>query len=328
MRAGVTGANGLVGSNLVKMLLNKGVQVKALVRSEKSKTELLSSLDHDYNNLKIVIGDILDKQSIAEFITGIDTLFHAAAYVSFNPYARKQIYHTNVIGTKNIVNALIDKQTPPIKLVYMSSVAALGNVNNGNLINEADFNKGNDTTSHYSKSKYLAELEVWRGIEEGLNATILNPTVILGNTIQGKSSSALLKQMQHGLPFVSSGSTGFVTVNDVCRAAIEVAQNPTSHSERFILCSANMSYQKLFTIIGQLSGQKRTPIVINKKIVLLLALLNETISLIFNITPKLTRQIVKSGYKQQNYDGSKIVKQLDFQYSDLQKELKEITSQT
>ncbi len=321
MNVAVTGANGLVGSHLIKVLLEKDVKVKAFIRSNRAKLELTTFLGADnLKNLQFVFGDILDKESVDNLIQGVDIFYHTAAYVSFNPHAKKQIYNTNVNGTKNIVNALLKEKNSSTKLVYLSSVAAIGDPINEEIVNENHLLKKNEKQSHYGKSKYLAELEVWRGIEEGLNAVILNPAIILGNANSGKSSSALLQQMAFGLPFITDGTTGYVSVNDVCRAAI-ILSDTDIKSQRYILCSENLSYQKLFEMVQKSLNKERKPRFINKKMLWTISLLNEIFAWIFNLSPKLTRQIVKSGFEHSRFDGKKIVRDLGFQYSDLQIEI-------
>ncbi|HPW65529.1 MAG TPA: NAD-dependent epimerase/dehydratase family protein [Salinivirgaceae bacterium] len=321
MNVAVTGANGLVGSHLIKMLLKKDVNVKAFVRSNRAKLELTTFLGNDNTkNLQFVFGDILNKESIDNLVHGVDIIYHTAAYVSFNPHAKKQIYNTNIIGTKNIVNTLLKKENCSTILVYLSSVAAIGDAINEEIVNENHFLKNNEKQSHYGKSKYLAELEVWRGIEEGLNAVILNPAIILGNANSGKSSSALLQQMAFGLPFITDGTTGYVSVNDVCRAAIILSETDKK-SQRYILCSENLSYQKLFEMVQKSLNKKRKPRFINKNILWIISLLNEISAWIFNLSPKLTRQIVKSGFEHSRFEGEKIVREIGFQYSDLQVEI-------
>ncbi|HOG18865.1 MAG TPA: SDR family NAD(P)-dependent oxidoreductase [Salinivirgaceae bacterium] len=321
MNIAVTGANGLVGSHLIKMLLKKDVNVKAFVRSNRAKSELTTFLGADnIRNLQFVFGDVLNKESIDNLVQDVDIVYHTAAYVSFNPHAKKQIYNTNVNGTKNVVNTLLKKENSSTKLVYLSSVAAIGDAINEEIVNENHLLKKNEKQSHYGKSKYLAELEVWRGIEEGLNAVILNPAIILGNASSGKSSSALLQQIAFGLPFITDGTTGYVSVNDVCRAAI-ILSDTNIKSQRYILCSDNLSYRNLFEMAQKSLNKKRKPRLINKNLLWTISLLNEIFAWIFNLSPKLTRQIVKSGFEHSRFDGEKIVRDLGFQYSDLQVEI-------
>ncbi len=322
MRVAVTGANGLVGSNLVRMLLGQGFGVRAMIRSAKAKDELLRFLkDQDSGNLEFFTGDITQKKHLTAFLSDIDTLFHSAAYVSFNPREKMTIHEINVSGTRNLVNALLGQPKKPAKLIHISSIAALGDAIDNKPVTEQNFQKEFAQQSHYSYSKYLAELEVWRGIEEGLNAVILNPAVILGFTESNRSSSALINQMAKGIPFVTSGSTGFVSVNDVCRAAIMLAKSEI-HSERIVLCSDNLSYPQLFGVVQNALGKTREARIINKKALWMVALLNEFFARLFFQTPKITRRIALSGYKHSRFCGKKIIEQTNFQYSNLSEEIK------
>jgi nucleoside-diphosphate-sugar epimerase len=328
MHVAVTGANGFTGSYLVKMLLLQGASVRALVRSEKSKNELLHFLEYqDNKNLQFFFGDVTHKEDLPDFVTGMDVVFHTAAYVSFNPREKEIIHEINVSGTRNLVNALLQQPEKSAKLVHFSSIAALGDAIDNKPVTEENVQKEFAQQSHYSHSKYLAELEVWRGIEEGLNAVILNPAVILGFTESNRSSSALINQMTKGFPFVTSGSTGFVSVSDVCRAAIMLAKSDIQ-SERFVLCSDNLSYPQLFRLVQTALGKNRKPRIINKNVLWLLGITNELIARLFFQTPKLTRRIARSGYKHSRFCGKKITHVTGFQYSNLEGEIKRAFSES
>ena len=308
MKTAVTGANGFVGTHLVQYLLEKGDTVRALVRSTRSRDELLSFVKEKFTaeillNLQIFIGDVTNKSDLVEFIADVIFVYHTAAYVSFNPRNKYKINQINVLGTRNIVDRVL--MCKNIKLIHFSSIAAIGDPVGNKPANEECWHKNLEDSSDYSKSKYFAELEVWRGIEEGLNAVIVNPAVILGHTANNKSSSALISQMKNGLPFVTEGSTGFVAVEDVCKAAIMLAESDIQ-AERFILCSENMSYKELFNRVQKNNGKNRKPIMINKTLLLGFALLTETFSFVFNTEPKLTRRIVHTAFSDSVWDCSRI----------------------
>ena len=128
---------------------------------------------------------ILNKESVDNLIQGVDIFYHTAAYVSFNPHAKKQIYNTNVNGTKNIVNALLKEKNSSTKLVYLSSVAAIGDPINEEIVNENHLLKKNEKQSHYGKSKYLAELK-YGGIE-GIECCDTNPPLFWEMPTRGKA---------------------------------------------------------------------------------------------------------------------------------------------
>ncbi|MDY0279353.1 MAG: NAD-dependent epimerase/dehydratase family protein [Salinivirgaceae bacterium] len=310
MQAAVTGANGFVGTHLIAQLLEKGANVRAMVRSSKSRNELLSFVKEKVTpeileHLEVFIGDVTNRLDLNSLFSEVDYVFHTAAIVSFNPRKKQKIHNINVIGTRSVVNQILEFKNKNIRLIHFSSIAAIGDSVGDLPANEDCWHKNLENSSDYSKSKYFAELEVWRGIEEGLNAVIINPAVIIGHSSTNRSSSALIRQMESGLPFVTGGSTGFVHVDDVCKAAIMLAESHIQ-SERFILCAENLSYKELFNRVQKQNDKTRKPIVINKAFLLGIALLTEVFSFVFNLEPKLTRRMVHSSFSDSEWDGGKI----------------------
>ena len=167
----VTGATGLVGSHLVQALVQQGKPVRALYRS------VIPSFA-GADKVQWVQGDILDVITLDEALIGVEQVYHCAAVVSFNPKRAEELYQVNVEGTANVVNASITAGVQ--KLLFVSSVAALGRMREGSAIDENMQWSPKANNSEYGRTKYLAEMEVWRGIGEGLKAVIVNPTIILG----------------------------------------------------------------------------------------------------------------------------------------------------
>ena len=202
----VTGAAGLVGSELVKQLLEKGYKVTAICHS--------TSLNITHPNLTAQQCDILDTAGLEEIMKGITHVYHCAAIISFEPKDKYRLLKINVEGTANVVNACLDAGVQ--KLVHVSSVAALGRIRNGEVVNE-QMNWSEETSnSVYGKSKYLGELEVWRGIGEGLQALVVNPSIILGGNNWDNGSAALFKTAYNEFKWYTEGITGFVDVERCC----------------------------------------------------------------------------------------------------------------
>ena len=230
-------------------LVIAGQSPKALKRSSSNidKTrKIFSYYSTDYEKLfsKIewVNGDILDYNSLLVAMDGIDYVYHCAASVSFQSADKATLVQTNVQGTENIVNAALQSNIK--KLLHVSSIGALGRAeSNGITTENSEWN--NKKTSVYSNSKYLAEIEVWRGIAEGLNAVIINPSIILGPGDWNTGSAKLFTTMYNGLKFYSVGSNGFVDVEDVTKAMVLLMESNIS-GERFILNSENIFYKQLF----------------------------------------------------------------------------------
>lgn len=244
----VTGATGLVGSHLVQALVRQGTAVRAFYRAH---IPTYAGAD----KVEWIQGDILDIISLEEALQGIQQVYHCAAIVSFNPQKTKSLFQTNVEGTANVVNACIAAGVQ--KLLYVSSVAAIGRLNRDGAIDEKVQWTPKANNSAYGKSKYLAEMEVWRGVGEGLDAVIVNPSIILGAANWDGGSSQIFKTVYNEFPWYTDGVTGFVDVVDVVKAMMLLMESPVS-AERFILNAENLPFHQLFTKIANCFG-KRPP---------------------------------------------------------------------
>ncbi len=245
----VTGGTGLVGAHLLFHLTSKGHQVRALKR-KKSSLELAKKVFAWYGSINpkqwdLVTwfdGDLLDINSLEDAFDGIGYVYHAAAIVSFQGTDKSIIAQTNHTGTANLVNIALNRKIT--KLVYVSSIGTLGRSEQDEEVSETHF-WNNKKTSVYSKSKYDAEQEVWRGMAEGLSAVIINPSIIIGPGNWSQGSAQLFSTLWKGLKFYTAGSNGFVCVNDVVRIMI-LLMNSEINGERFIVSSENVSYEQLF----------------------------------------------------------------------------------
>ncbi|WP_143309354.1 NAD-dependent epimerase/dehydratase family protein [Chitinophaga vietnamensis] len=245
----VTGGTGLLGSNLIRSLVEAGKQVRALYR--KSPAAGLQDIQHKIDWFQ---ADILDVCALEEAMAGIEQVYHCAGVVSFTP-GNNQLYKVNVEGTANVVNLAIDAGVK--RLVHVSSVAAIGRAKEGKMIDEECEWEESKHNSQYSISKYLGEMEVWRGMAEGLEAVIVNPSIILGSGFWNDGSSAVFKNAWKEFPYYTEGVNGFVDVQDVVKAMM-LLMDSTINEERFILSGDNWSYRQLFTEMATAMG-KRPP---------------------------------------------------------------------
>jgi len=191
---------------------------------------------------------------LEEVMQGVDEVYHCAAIVSYDPARKHELFTINVEGTINVVNAALN--TGVKKLVHVSSVAALGRLRENENVNETMNWSEETNNNNYGRSKYLSELEVWRGIGEGLNAVIVNPVIILGDGDWNSGSSQLFKSMYNEFPWYTEGVSGFVDVRDVAGAMIGLMQSNIS-SERFIISAENRSYREIFNLIADGFGKKK-----------------------------------------------------------------------
>ncbi|MCY7421817.1 MAG: NAD-dependent epimerase/dehydratase family protein [Chitinophagaceae bacterium] len=242
----VTGGTGLVGSNLIKELISQGKSVTAIHRGT-----IPSHLLHD--SVQWIKGDILDIIALEEAMPGMDEVYHCAAIVSFNPARRTEMFKINVEGTANVVNAAINCGVK--KLLFVSSVAALGRIRKDQVIDEMMHWTKETSNSDYGKSKYLAEMEVWRGMGEGLEAVIINPVIILGAADWNKGSAGMFKSAYNEFPWYTEGSGGFVDVNDVVKAMVLLMDSEVS-DQRFIISAENQTYHRVFSLMAKAFGKK------------------------------------------------------------------------
>jgi dihydroflavonol-4-reductase len=311
----VTGATGLVGSHLIKALLQCRKNVKALYRTSIPQFE-------NADKVEWCQADILDISSLEDAMQGAKKIYHCAAIVSFNPKQKKLLHATNIEGTANVVNACLQNDVE--KLLYVSSVSAFGRKGVKEIISEQMQWSDETNTSEYGRTKYFAEMEVWRGIGEGLNAVIVNPTIILGAGDWSKSSSAIFKNVYNEFPWYTEGVTGFVDVEDVVKAMISLMESDIS-GERFILSAANLSYGELFTAIAKTFNKKIPDKRVTPFIAELVWRAEAVKSSLNGHAPLITKETARTAQAKVFFDNSKLLKFLpQFHYTVMQETIKRI----
>jgi nucleoside-diphosphate-sugar epimerase len=240
----VTGGTGFIGTHLLRELIQRGEKVRALKRST-GKILLEEELA---NQVEWVEGDILDIPSLEEAIQGCDEVYHCAAIVSFNPGDRDYLMKVNVEGTANVVNASLENGIR--KLVHLSSVSAIGRSKDETIVNESTEWEQNKLTTNYALSKFLSEREVWRGVAEGLNAVIVNPSFVLGSGNWDAGPPQVFKKVFEGLPAYTTGGTGMVDVEDVAKLMLLLMKSDIS-GERFIINAEHWSFRDLLFYVAE-----------------------------------------------------------------------------
>jgi nucleoside-diphosphate-sugar epimerase len=193
--------------------------------------------------------------SLEEAMEGVDAVIHSAAIVSFLKKERKQMYQVNVDGTANVVNMMLEKNIR--RLVYISSVAALGRTADGGHVNEEKKWEDSKVNTHYAISKYKAEMEVWRGCAEGLETIILNPSTILGYGDWNSGSSAVFKNVYKEFKWFVPGTNGFVDVEDVAKAAVLFLESNITE-QRYIVSGHTWAFKNIQEAIAD-QFNKRKP---------------------------------------------------------------------
>ncbi len=318
----VTGATGMLGVALMARLLASGNRVKALYRSELSKTKFAQTWQYyssvPYSSIEWIKADLQDYPSLLEHFEAVDLVYHIAAMVSFQSADKATLYENNVHGTANVVNACIENKVK--KLCHVSSVAALGSVEDNSEISERTAWVPEQKHSGYSISKFHSEMEVWRGMNEGLEVVVLNPSVIVGPGDWTSGSPAFFTTLNKGLRFYPAGATGFVDVRDVADAMIQLtapANWDKTQGQRFLLNAENLSYQSFFTQIAQ-NLQVEAPKIEVKKWMIALTWRMASLTAFFTRKKALiTREALESSYKITRYNGHKIEQTIAFKYRSL-----------
>lgn len=304
----ITGGSGLIGNFIIQRFLEEGFQIRALTRDIKNDTLL------QHSNLEWVEGDLFDIPRLEIYLQDIRYIVHSAALVSFVPSERQEMYHTNVEGTHNLVNVAL--KYPIAKFCHISSIAALGKPKNTDVIHENVLWEDSDLNTHYSKTKYLAEVEVWRGQAEGLKTVIVNPSVVLGPSDWTRSSTQLFRYVWREKKYYTEGSVNAVDVRDVAESVYKGVLSEIT-GERFILNSNSMSYQDFFNHIAQNFSKKAPSKLISPFWAGIAWRVAYLISLITRKAPFISRETATMAQKASQYDNQKAIRKLGINFKPL-----------
>ncbi|MGZ3750522.1 MAG: SDR family NAD(P)-dependent oxidoreductase [Mucilaginibacter sp.] len=313
----VTGATGFLGSEVAKQLVLQGNRIRCTKRSTSKIPALLVPLQE---HIEWVEADLLDIFALENALDGITQVYNCAAWVSLKQADKEQMINTNVTGTGNLVNLCNQNG---IRMVHVSSVAAVGEAKPGELISEK--HHLDQATEHdgYAISKLESEMEVWRGIAEGLDAVIVNPSIIIGANAGTEGSGALFETVHKGLKFYTSGSMGFVDVVDVAKCMIAL-MNSGIHDERFIISAENRNYKELTAEIAHDFGIK-PPASLAKPWMMELAWRGAALAaFITRGAPAIDKVSAQAASITRNFDNSKIKKATGIEFKPLSQSVKEV----
>jgi dihydroflavonol-4-reductase len=330
----VTGGTGLVGAHLLLHLIENGAEkVRSTYRDAKNLTktkqlfELYKKSDL-FTRIDWVLADILDIPALELAFQDVDYVYHCAALISFDPDDEEKLRKVNIEGTANIVNFCIDKKVK--KLCHVSSIAALGDLlpSEGKHPSQTPINEQTEWNpevphSDYAISKYGAEMEVWRGLQEGLPVVIVNPGVILGPGFWNQGSGILFQTVKNGISFYTNGSTGYVSVIDVVTIMHRLMHSDCS-GEKFILISENYSYLDILQILSDKMGVKKPTVLAGSGLLNLSWRLDWVKSKIVQSKRKLSKTSVASLLSTTVYSNNKIKEELNYSFTDIENYLETI----
>ena len=318
-----------MGSHLLYSLAEKGDNIKANYRQLK-KLDLVRKVFSDwcknpdelFNKIEWIESDLSHAGSLKDLISGSEHIYHCAATVSYETNGKNELIKNNTDLTSNIVKSCLD--TGVEKLCHVSSVAAIGASQKDEMADESHQWIESDYHNPYSVSKYLSELEVWNGIKRGLNAVIVNPSVILGPGYWNSGSSLFFSKIAKGMLFYTNGVTGYVDVRDVVKTMITLMNGPVK-GERFIVSSENLSYGEFFSMIAESMGVRKPfifiPEIFSKPVTGILKVFSQITGKQGLITP----DIIRASYSRVFYSNSKIKETTGINFIPIRRSTEEIS---
>lgn len=311
----VTGGTGLLGRDILNCFYQAGYQIIALKRNHSNHLGLPSTIQW-------LNGDLIDSFSYQDALKQADFVIHAGAMVSFSGKNAFRMIRFNQQVTKDIVNLCLENAKP---LLYVSSIATLTNSSPKKTLTEEDYFEENALFTAYAKSKYLAEMEVWRGMAEGLKASIVNPGIILGTpTVWNRSTGMIWQNLKKGLTLYPAGKTGYVDGRDVALCLLKLYEEK-QFGERFILVAEHLSYQNAYQLVIDQMGKHTSIRPVPKFFTSILWRCSELLQKI-GFTPSYTKAVHNALSSQQFYSSEKIKNRLQVQFMPIKDSFQRMTN--
>ena len=311
MKVLVTGATGLIGSVLTQRLVADGCDVRILHR----KNSPLKVLGDALGSVERVEGDLLDPGTVATAMQGVRQVHHVAAYIGYGSRREwRKLYEVNVRGTALVVDAALRENVE--RLVYTSSIAALGRPDRDDVtIDESQEWISSRANSYYARSKHLAELQVQRAVAEGLDAVLVNPSIVLGVGRPGENIGFVMERIRKGQMFVApAGGSNFVDVVDVADAHIK-AMNTGATGERYIIGGENLLWRTAFADLAHAFGKPGPRFIIPPDLAVIAGAIVEAASLVLPLGQVLTRETARMVSHVYRYDNTKAREELGCTFS-------------
>ncbi|NJL52783.1 MAG: NAD-dependent epimerase/dehydratase family protein [Hydrococcus sp. SU_1_0] len=308
MKCFVTGGTGFVGANLIRLLLQQGYEVRALVRNS-SSLDNLKSLD-----VEIVTGD-LNSSDLSTQMSGCKVLFHVAAQYSLWQSDRDLLYRSNVLGTRNVLACA--RQAGIERTVYTSSVAAIG-VKQDEMADETYQSPVEKLVGHYKKSKYYAEQEAVKAVQQGQDIVIVNPSTPIGafDLKPTPTGEIIVRFLQRKMPFYIDTGLNLIDVQDVAQGHI-LALLKGKTGDRYILGNQNLTFKQLLGKLEQITGLPAPKYTIPYQIPYSVAWLEENVLAKFGRQPTVALDGVRMSQQKMFYDASKAVIELGLPQSNI-----------
>lgn len=323
----VTGGTGLVGAHLLYELARAGEKIRAIHRENSDLNKVLEvfsfyseaeEAEKLFHQIEWKVADLNNIPQLTEAFVDVQHVYHSAALVSFDPADEQELRKVNIEGTANIVNLCISCKV--YKLCFVSSIAALGNITNADKIDETG--KWNPEGKHndYAISKYGAEIEVWRGTQEGVNAIIVNPGVIIGPGFWNSGSGKIFEKIDSGLSYYFPKVTGFVGVQDVVKSMITLMKSEKVN-EQYVLVSENISFRQVFEWAAE-ALKKTKPKRKLQKWMIASGWFFQKIGSIFGRKRSITYETINGLHEESYYDNSKITQEMNYQFEPMESVVK------
>lgn len=318
----VTGGTGLVGAHLLRHLVEQESRpIRATYRSEASLEMTrtifgytLNDVDAYMAKIEWVKADLFDLFDVEAVVKGVDVVFHCAAFVSFQPSDKDLLLKGNPLMTELLINASVEFGVSTF--MHVSSVAALGRAENGTDIDESTEWKESPNNSVYARSKYASELHVWRGMEEGLQVGVVNPTIILGPGPWKSGSSKFFHTFHKGFKYYTTGKTGFVDVRDVVEMLVRIERNG-HFGKRYLAVGENVIYRDLFHAITSAYGVPAPSIQPPSWLTGILWRVEWLRSVLTNATPLVTKETTRSAMSTYTYSNRRAVEELGMEFHNM-----------
>ncbi|MBL7927209.1 MAG: NAD-dependent epimerase/dehydratase family protein [Bacteroidia bacterium] len=318
----LTGGTGLLGTHTLLALARKNIAVVAIKRPASDLQTFYYLAEKAGVNLKHITwfdADLLDVNAIYEVTKNINTVIHCGAFVSFAPKQQLLMHKINTDGTANIINACLANNVN--RFIHVSSVATLGD--GIGAITEENHWITSAYHSQYAISKYGAEREAWRGMAEGMQVVVINPTVILGEGYWNKNGGALIKYAASEKCFYPKGSTGFIDVVDVVNVILFLLENEINGT-RFIINGHNTTYKNILDQTAQLFNKKAPALAANYFTTHAAWRLQSIFSILTGTQPLLTKETAISSLSNRLYSNTKMRNSIDVAITPLAETLKRI----